>query len=619
MRRTVPALLALAAIAPSTARAATSFTPCRPVGFECATVDVPLDRTGAVPGAIPLAVVRARATDNPTRSAVVALAGGPGQAADPLATDFALELGPALANRDLLLFDSRGTGGSAPLSCPTLKGSDPETAVLGCARHLGAPRGFFRTADTVQDLEAVRQAGGYDHLTIYGVSYGTKVALQYAAAHPDRVERLILDSVVTADGPDPFRRSSFHAVPRMLRDLCANSCRRFTRTPAGDLATLARRLAKRRLRGHVIASDGRRRADSMGQADLFAVLLAGDLNPALRSELPGAIRSALRHDPTPLLRLHARGQGLGVGDQPPDAGINSTLFFTTTCEDASMPWPRGETSVRARVLAAARAARDLPPTAIAPFNPLTALTEGFVGLCLYWPAASPEPVPTGGLPAVPTLVVAGGGDLRTPVEDARSVVDQIPGAQLLVVPRTGHSVLGADLTSCTRDAVVAFFAGNPVSPCRSVATTFTPIAPAPTRVRSLPRTGGLPGLVGRTMTALRLTVRDLSLESIGVAIAQGRPPRQVGGLRAGHATRDGDRIVLRGLSYVPGVSLSGVVAADGAATLRVGGRAAAHGTVRISGDGHATGTLGGRRVAVALAGNLRPRWPRLPGPLARVP
>src|SRR3954464_5272839 len=118
-RAAVLLVVALAAVAPSAARAApATFSPCTPIGFECATVPVPLDRSGRVPGTIPLAVVRARATSNPTRSAVVGpratanrarsavvvRAGGPGQAATPLAADFAQVLGPALADRDLLVF-----------------------------------------------------------------------------------------------------------------------------------------------------------------------------------------------------------------------------------------------------------------------------------------------------------------------------------------------------------------------------------------------------------------------------------------------------------------------------------------------------------------------------------
>src|SRR4051812_2842119 len=149
-RAAVPLVLLLAAAAASPAHAATAFAPCTPIGFECATVPVPLDRSGGVPGTVGLAVTRARATSNPTRSAVVGLAGGPGQAAAPLAADFAEELGPALAERDLLIFDVRGTGGSAPLSCPSLREGGGAVSVLLCVRRLGLTRGFYRTPESVQ-------------------------------------------------------------------------------------------------------------------------------------------------------------------------------------------------------------------------------------------------------------------------------------------------------------------------------------------------------------------------------------------------------------------------------------------------------------------------------------
>ena len=58
-------------------------------------------------------------------------------------------------------------------------------------------------------------------LTLYGVSYGTKVAMVYAALYPDRVERLVLDSVVDPLGPDPSTSTLFAAVPRVMRDVCA--------------------------------------------------------------------------------------------------------------------------------------------------------------------------------------------------------------------------------------------------------------------------------------------------------------------------------------------------------------------------------------------------------------
>jgi pimeloyl-ACP methyl ester carboxylesterase len=616
----VPLALMLAVVLAGPARADIAFSPCAVAGYECGHLAVPLDRSGSVPGSVDLAMVRARASSNPTRTAVVALAGGPGQAGTPLAEDFADALGPALAQRDLLVFDQRGTGLSGPLSCPSLLASGAASAVLACARHLGSVRGFYRTPDSVQDLEDIRVAAGYDKLVLYGVSYGTKVALAYAAAHPDHVERLVLDSVVAPDAPDPFRRASFRAVPRMLRDLCGTSCRRFTSSPSHDLTTLAHRLRTHSLKGSVVDGRGKRRNVRLFQDDLFGVLLAGDLNPALRSELPGAVHSALRHDNTPLLRLEARAGGLGIGDQAPDEDINQALFFTTSCEDAVLPWPREEDSLLARVKDAEHAAAAIPASDIAPFSRNTTLSEGLTALCIEWPAASPAPPPVGPLPSVPTLILEGGGDLRTPIESARAVAAAIPGAQLLAVPRTGHSVLGADLTDCSRDAVAAFFADRAVTQCPSAAPLFAPVPPPPTSLTHVPRTAGLPGRIGRTFTAITLTIRDLRLESLGVGIAQGRAPQRIGGLRAGFATHSGGALHLHAVNYVPGVSVSGTVPDDGTAVLRVTGRAAAHGTVRVTTAGHVTGRLGGRRIAIALAGRaLRVTPVRVPGPLARVP
>ena len=79
-------------------------------GFSCASLPVPLDRGGAVPGTISLSLERRPADAGPSRRAVVALAGGPGQAALPLGEYAARALAPALGDRDLIVFDQRGTG-----------------------------------------------------------------------------------------------------------------------------------------------------------------------------------------------------------------------------------------------------------------------------------------------------------------------------------------------------------------------------------------------------------------------------------------------------------------------------------------------------------------------------
>ena len=116
------ALVSLALAAPALgAVPPTGFTPCKSAsGFWCGTVKVPVDRSGValpVTTTITLHVMwkPARVTDS--GGALFALAGGPGQAANPFAADFAASLAPALGTRDLVVFDQRGTGANA-LDCP---------------------------------------------------------------------------------------------------------------------------------------------------------------------------------------------------------------------------------------------------------------------------------------------------------------------------------------------------------------------------------------------------------------------------------------------------------------------------------------------------------------------
>src|SRR3954449_8353526 len=104
--------LVFASAAP--ASAALDFQPCaEPAGVECATIDVPIDRAGRVPGMFTLLVHRVPAAHPAGRPPVVFLAGGPGQTNTDL-TPAALErIGGALDSRDLIVFAQRGTGPTA--------------------------------------------------------------------------------------------------------------------------------------------------------------------------------------------------------------------------------------------------------------------------------------------------------------------------------------------------------------------------------------------------------------------------------------------------------------------------------------------------------------------------
>ena len=284
----------------SSAAAGASFIACpNAAAFECASVPVPLERTGAVPGTISLSVERKQAGAAPSRDAVVALAGGPGQAALPLGEFIAQAIAPALSSRDLLVFDQRGTGASDPLSCPALEAfsSDRRAICSNSARRRSAPReARSPREESVQDIEALRQAGGYEKLVLYGTSYGTKVALEYAERYPQHVEALVLDSVVPPEGAEPFAIPTFQAIGGVLDEICANgACAGISSDPLGRPRAHSRRsCASRPLSGSVYDGSGKRHSSTLDATGLLDVLEAGDLNPALRALLPAAVRSALR-------------------------------------------------------------------------------------------------------------------------------------------------------------------------------------------------------------------------------------------------------------------------------------------------------------------------------------
>jgi len=608
---------------PSHASSVLSFTPCAgEPKLSCTDLPVPLDRSGAVPGTIALSVARKLAGSSPSATAVLALAGGPGQPALPFAEFNAQTLTPALHSRDLLVFDQRGTGSSDPLSCPALEspGRSLERIFQRCAEQIGAARGAFTTQESVQDIEALRRAAGYSKLVLYGTSYGTKVALEYAERYPQHVEAMLLDSVVPTDGPEPFAIPTFEALPGVLRELCSqNVCRGITPEPVADLASLIARLRRRPLAGSVYDGLGHRHNALLTEQRLLDVLLAGDLNPALRALLPAAIRSALANDPDPLLRLQALAEGLvpnvpvrrsekhgGTADASGEP--DEALFVVTTCEEAPFPWQRTSPPAT-RLTEAVNFLHAQPASDFAPFDESTALNSSLVPACAGWPYASAPPPAPAPLPDVPTLIFSGAQDLRTPTSNAIKVAAEIPGASVVVVPFTGHSVIGSDLTGCAEKALASFFAGTPPAQCAGAKDVLAPTPVTPRRLSAVRAPAGLPGRPGRTLVAALDTVLDLNRQVIAATIqAEATLPSgaSFGGLHGGYARLTASSAVLHDLSFVAGVRLSGTFRIKHGrllpATLRISGASAAPGTVRLGlGSHRVIGTLGGRHFDMPIA------------------
>ena len=634
--RVAAALLVIVAAAPATA-SARAFAPCdRDSIVLCGKVTVPLDRSGKVPGNLDIYVERARARDLPAkiaggapRGAIFALAGGPGQPATQFTTDFIFAFGERRLGRDVVTFDQRGTGRSGLLRCPevervTLLSRYPEAGER-CAERLGARRGLYTTGDSVEDMEAVRQAIGVDRIAIYGASYGTKVALLYAQRYPDHVERLILDSVVTADGPDPLYRDTFTAMPRVMRASCGSECD-WTADAGEDLAALADQLAAGPARGAVVDRRGRAQPQAIGLSRLFFLMLGGDFAPRLRAALPSAVYNARRGDPAQLLRLAALAE---TGAEPASPREFSAAIFTATiCEEAAFPWQRGA-AFDDRERQANDTIAALGEDAFGPFGSGAVLQTDLIQLCRRWSEATPGPPSAPPpLPDVPALLLEGEYDLRTPLEGAQRVAAQLPRATLLPIPATGHSTLGSDSSSCTINAIARFLRNRAVpSTCADPSRPVTPDPPAPANLDEVEPVRRVPAPVGRVLNAVELTLTDVEDQAANQALLSfdsGGGSIRGGGLRSGHFSAGNGGLSMTRIVFVPGVRVSGRLLnrVGRIGTIKVSGSRAVRGRVVYGGRGIVRGRIGGRNFRVRLSqvdttppqielgGKLRPEYPR---------
>ncbi|HVR05414.1 MAG TPA: alpha/beta hydrolase, partial [Solirubrobacteraceae bacterium] len=343
-------------------------------------------------------------------------------------------------------------------------------------------------------------------------------------------------------------------------------------------------------------------------SDLLGMLVAGDLDPILRSEFVAAVRSAANGDDAALARLLAFAESGEAQESSED--IDVPLYYATSCEEEAFPWSRAATP-RQRIAEARARIAGVPAAAIAPFDAADVFALSDMPACAYWPFATPSP-PTiaAPLPNVPTLIFSGADDLRTPTSGARAVAAQIPDAHLLVVPNTGHSVLGTEPTTCARQALYAFFAGHHIARCPAGPpnSLLRPTPLPPPRLAAVAPAPNHRGRAGRTLHAVRLTLADFSrqlllslLKALGSGGGLGSSPSlEVGGLRAGWAQLGDGALRFHGYTYIPGVSLSGFVKSE-SAQLRIGGSAAAHGILRLGAHRALIGTLGRQRVRIAAS------------------
>ncbi|MFI5315303.1 MAG: alpha/beta hydrolase [Myxococcota bacterium] len=207
-------------------------------GFSCAQLAVPIDHGSRGGPTLSLALARLPA-EKPERRIGVLLVnpGGPGVSAVAYLRASWPRLGAVLHERfDLVAFDTRGTGDSAPLDChesfERLMAQDPSPSddaawrgavdasrafAAECTAKYRALLPFMGTEDNARDLEWVRSALGEERISYLGYSYGTALGATYTSLYSARVRALVLDgSIDPAFDLASFASEQAVAVERAL-------------------------------------------------------------------------------------------------------------------------------------------------------------------------------------------------------------------------------------------------------------------------------------------------------------------------------------------------------------------------------------------------------------------
>lgn len=422
-----------------------AWSPCVAPGLrteaECATLTVP-EAEGSQ-ASLPLSVMRVRATA-PTRRAdpIVLLAGGPGQAGQRVFPPFMELLRGRIADRDLVVFDQRGTGASAGIGCDPddafdaqLKASLDVEELLSCMQRWPHDPTNFGTEAAARDIEAIRRALGYDRLNLVGGSYGTRLALDYARRFPDAVRTMVLDGVAPPQLalPGNFAVDAQRAFDAMLRD-CAADPACAAAFPELDTALTRAMLEADRIDRPPLSFVHPRteqRHEIPMNGTLVALLVRGVLYSAdLTALLPHALQSAADGNFEPLM-----GLVVALGDTPEpmiDMGLNLSILCA---EDLPRIPDQGPPSTNETFLG-------------------DALVQLYRDACARWPvkpAAAERTAPV--TSNAPTLLLSGALDPVTPPARAEQAAATLSRATSLVFEGAGH---GTMLSACALDIIETF-------------------------------------------------------------------------------------------------------------------------------------------------------------------
>ncbi|MGW5345338.1 alpha/beta hydrolase [Streptomyces sp. NPDC004050] len=459
-----------------------------PKGWECATLHVPLDYAQPEGETIPIALIRAKARNEDERlGSLVFNFGGPGGSGISTLPGAAKDYEALRKRYDLVSFDPRGVGRSAPVLCETDKQLDqyyaqdstPDTPQeeksftdairryqAACKARSGKVLPYVGTENAARDLDRIRQALGDEKLNYFGISYGTELGGVYAHLFPKNVGRAVFDAVVdptkTYEGGALGQAKGFQLALGNFAQDCVDrgeECRLRGSTAKeieDDIVRLQKSLADKPIPGVGV----RMLTDSAATNGIAQALYSQELWPLLEQGIDEAEGGQGQ-------LLMALSDALNGRDR---SGRYSNIGAANTAVNCA--------DFKDRVdLAQAKA--KLPE-----FRAASPVFGDFLGWaltsCTGWPVAGAWETPDVSAPgAAPIVVIGNTGDPATPYEGARHMVERLgPGVGVeLTYEGQGHGAYNSG-DPCVQQAVNSYLLDGKVPSSGRVCT------PAPSQPAS---------------------------------------------------------------------------------------------------------------------------------------
>ncbi|MCM1977053.1 MULTISPECIES: alpha/beta hydrolase [unclassified Streptomyces] len=448
--------------------------------WQCATMKAPLDWDDPEGDTIDLALIRAESSGRASEriGSLVFNFGGPGGSGVTTLPAFGEDYAALRTRYDLVSFDPRGVGRSAPVECEndqqldayfqqdaTPDDAEERTELLdntkefnaACEENSGKVLPQVRTTDAARDMDLMRQVLGDDKLYYFGISYGTELGGVYAHLFPKRVGRAVFDAVVDpTQTPEQGSLGQARGFQRALDNFAEDCTSKVEDCPIGDTAQDVKdRIAK------LLADLDRKPLPGIFPRDLTQTAATNGIAQALYSQdfweyLTQGLEQAYDGDGRILMLLSDSMNGRN------ENGEYSNITAANVAINCADDKPRYTTEFVESKLPEFRAASPL-------FGDY--LAWGMLS-CTDWAVPGAADHPDVSAPgAAPILVVGNTGDPATPYEGARKMVRALGegvGVELTYKGQ-GHGAYDSG-NRCVQSAVNGYLLEGKVPPAGTVCT-----------------------------------------------------------------------------------------------------------------------------------------------------